>query len=235
MELVLGGELLTHLRRAGRFSNDTARTYAAQVVLALQYLHSIDITYRDLKPENLLIDDKGYIKMTDFGFAKEITDRAWTLCGTPDYLAPEVIQSKGHGKARDWWALGVLIYEMLAGYPPFHDENTFGIYQKILLGRIDYPRHFDVQAKDVIRRLLQPDRSKRLGNLKGGADDVRKQKWFKGMDFDALYKRQGAPPIVPEIQHPADTRNFETFDESDDGVPSSQCMIIGPDDMFDGF
>ena len=134
LELVIGGELFSHLRKAGRFSNETSRNYAAQIVLALCHLHERDIVYRDLKPENLLLDEKGYLKLTDFGFAKEVVDRTWTLCGTPEYLAPEIIQSKGHGKAVDWWALGVLTYEMLAGYPPFYDETQFQIYQKILLG-----------------------------------------------------------------------------------------------------
>mmetsp|Transcript_52570 Transcript_52570/g.128467 ORF Transcript_52570/g.128467 Transcript_52570/m.128467 type:complete len:350 (-) Transcript_52570:50-1099(-) len=220
MELVIGGELFSHLRKAGRFSNETTRVYAAQIILALQYLHERDVVYRDLKPENVLLDERGYIRICDFGFAKEVVDRTWTLCGTPEYLAPEVIQSKGHGKAVDWWALGILMYEMLAGYPPFYDENPFGIYQKILLGRTEYPRHFDQHAKDLIRRLLQTDRSKRYGNLKGGADDVRKHKWFKGLDFDLLLKRQSPPPIVPEVRHPADTRNFESYPDSvDDGHP----------------
>lgn len=236
LELVIGGELFSHLRRAGRFSNETSRMYAAQVVLALQHLHSLDIIYRDLKPENLLIDDKGYLKITDFGFAKEVTDRTWTLCGTPEYLAPEIIQSKGHGKGVDWWALGVLLYEMLAGYPPFFDENPFGIYQKILLGRVECPRHFDANAKDIVRRLLQSDRSKRLGNLKGGADDVKRSKWFKGLDFDALIKREIPPPIVPEIRHPVDTRNFEVYPDSDDeSGGAGSPVIVGGEGLFDEF
>lgn len=115
LEYVVGGELFTHLRRAGRFTNDMTRFYASEIVLAIEYLHSKDIIYRDLKPENLLIDHQGHIKITDFGFAKKVVDRTWTLCGTPEYLAPEIIQSKGHGKAVDWWALGILIFEMLAG------------------------------------------------------------------------------------------------------------------------
>ena len=116
---------------AGRFNATTALFYTVEIVSALDYLHSLSIVYRDLKPENLLLDREGHLKITDFGFAKRVTDRTWTLCGTPEYLAPEIIQSKGHNKAVDWWALGILVYEMLAGYPPFFDDNPFGIYEKV--------------------------------------------------------------------------------------------------------
>ena len=198
-------------RRLGGFGKDHHSTHRA-----IQTLHQKDIVYRDLKPENLLLDGKGFLKITDFGFAKIITDRTWTLCGTPEYLAPEIIQSKGHGKGVDWWALGVLIYEMMAGYPPFYDENPFGIYQKILSGRIEFPRHFDFHAKDIVRKLLAADRTKRLGNLKNGAEDIKKHKWFKGFDWNALINLAMTPPIVPELRGEGDTGNFDQYPESDE-------------------
>jgi serine/threonine protein kinase len=215
MEFVCGGEIFTKLRTSVRFSNDTAKMYAAEVVLAFAYLHHHDIIYRDLKPENLLIDRTGHIKLADFGFAKKLTNNiTLTLCGTPDYLAPEIIHSKGHGKSVDWWALGVLVFEMLAGYAPFSHENTFETYQLILRGRPEFPDHFDPHAKDFIKKLLVFDRSERLGCMKNGPEDVKAHRWFKNLDWDALYKRKITPPFVPLLTQDGDTSHFSRYSDS---------------------
>ncbi|XP_015042850.2 protein kinase DC2 isoform X1 [Drosophila persimilis] len=214
-DYVCGGELFTYLRNAGKFTSQTSNFFAAEIVSALEYLHSLQIVYRDLKPENLLINRDGHLKITDFGFAKKLRDRTWTLCGTPEYIAPEIIQSKGHNKAVDWWALGVLIYEMLVGYPPFYDEQPFGIYEKILSGKIEWERHMDPIAKDLIKKLLVNDRTKRLGNMKNGADDVKRHRWFKHLNWNDVYNKKLKPPILPDVHHDGDTKNFDDYPEQD--------------------
>jgi hypothetical protein len=165
MEYVVGGEIFTHLRRAKRFSVHVTRFYIATLVLALKHLHSKKIIYRDLKPENLVLDAEGYLKMTDFGFSKKMDkmDRTWTLCGTPEYLSPEVIESNGQSYATDYWSLGILMYEMLCGHPPFFDSTPFGTYEKILRGYIYFPGHVDASSRHLIQSLLTVDVSKRLG------------------------------------------------------------------------
>ena len=231
LSYVPGGELFSHLRRAGRFTPDVTRFYIGCIVLALRYLHKYNIIYRDLKPENLLLDHRGYLRIADFGFAKVVDDRTWTLCGTPEYLAPEIIEQKGHGKAADWWAFGVLAYEMLVGYPPFFDDNPVNIYQKIVRGQVYWPEELDIGSQEFIKGFLRYDRSKRLGNLHGGAEDVLNHEWFEGVDWTALEngeirvslshscifcsvthsKCSSQAPLIPHVTSPADTRNFSNL------------------------
>jgi protein kinase A len=214
LEFVIGGEMFTHLRSAGRFPNDVAKFYHAELVLAFDYLHTKDIIYRDLKPENLLLDVKGHVKITDFGFAKKVPERTFTLCGTPEYLAPEVIQSKGHGKAVDWWTMGILLYEFIAGYPPFYDDTPFRIYEKILEGKVKFPNWFDSRARDLVKGLLMTDHTKRLGTLKNGVADIKGHPYFHGANWEKLYNRHYPAPIPVKAKSAGDTSNFEKYPES---------------------
>jgi protein kinase A len=233
LEYVCGGEVFTHLRKAGKFPNDVGKFYGAEIILAFEHLHSLNIIYRDLKPENLLLDQGGHIKITDFGFAKKVPERTFTLCGTPEYLAPEIIQSKGHGKAVDWWALGILIYEMLVGYPPFFDESPFRIYEKILEGKIQFPKWVDARAKDLIKGLLTTDHTKRLGTLKRGVQDIRGHKWFAGVDWDMLLSKKIPAPIPVRVQAEGDSRYFDRYPESADDKPVK--LTPAQQDLFKGF
>jgi len=220
IEIVIGGEFFSHLRNAVKFPNETAKFFAAHVVEIFDHLHSKDIIYRDLKPENLLLDTQGYLKITDFGFAKVVSFKTYTLCGTPEYIAPEVLLNKGHGKGVDWWTLGILMYEMLVGDPPFLDEDPMGIYQQILTGKVRFTRSYDKSAKSLTKKLLTSDLTKRYGCLKQGAADIKMSKWFHDMNWDALLQRQLEAPIKPELSSSTDTSNFEEYPEvTDEAIP----------------
>ena len=219
LELINGGELFTYLRGVGRFPVDQARVYIAQIVLIFDYLHNKNIIYRDLKPENILIHKSGYLKLTDFGFAKIVEGRTYTLCGTPEYLAPEIILNKGHGKPVDWWTCGILLYEMIAGIDPFSDDDPMMVYQKILKGKIKFPSGFDSNAKSLIKHLLDSDLTKRYGNLKNGVKDITGHRFFKNLEWDKLLRKEIPPPYVPKVKSNDDISNFSAYPDSDNPAP----------------
>lgn len=236
MDFVEGGELFSLLRKSGRFPNPVAKFYAAEVTLALEYLHSKNIIYRDLKPENLLLDRHGHLKITDFGFAKRVPDKTWTLCGTPDYLAPEVVSNKGYNKSVDWWSLGILIYEMLCGYTPFWDSGSpMKIYENILKGKVKYPAYVNADAQNLLERLITADLTKRLGNLYGGPADVKNHPWFAEVTWDRLARKDIDAPYTPPVKAGAgDASQFDRYPED----PEKYGMVGGTDEyghMFTEF
>ncbi|CAM9448943.1 unnamed protein product [Ectocarpus sp. 4 AP-2014] len=232
LEYVVGGEFFSHLRRANRFENHVGRFFAGHVTLMFEYMHNMDVIYRDLKPENLLLDREGYLKVTDFGFAKVVAFKTYTLCGTPEYIAPEVLLNKGHGKGVDWWTLGILLYEMLVGQPPFVDNDPLKVYQLILAGKLAFPRFMDKNAKSLVKKLLVADLTKRFGCVKGGAQDIKSHKWFTGFDFEALLARQIPAPIVPQVSGALDTSQFDPYPDS---VDLPDIPKYDGEDPFNGF
>jgi len=210
-----GGEMFTILRRGRRFKEDQARLYTAQVVLALEHLHSKGIVYRDMKPENLLISAEGNVKMVDFGFAKKVGNSlTFTLCGTPEYMAPEIILTRGHNVGADWWSLGILIYEMLAGFPPFQSSSQLDLYKRILEGKIMYSFYISTTAQHLISCLLKKDLTRRYGCMHRGAEDVKSHPWFASIDWEELYACKVDMPWKPEIESLEDTSCFITVGQS---------------------
>ncbi|KAG5831718.1 cGMP-dependent protein kinase 1-like isoform X3 [Anguilla rostrata] len=223
MEACLGGELWTILRDRGSFEDATTRFYTACVVEAFSYLHSKGIIYRDLKPENLILDHRGYAKLVDFGFAKKIGfgKKTWTFCGTPEYVAPEIILNKGHDISADYWSLGILMYELLTGSPPFSGPDPMKTYNIILRGidMIEFPKKIAKNAGNLIKKLCRDNPSERLGNLKNGVKDIQKHKWFEGFNWDGLHKGTMTPPIIPNVTSSTDTSNFDSFPEDSEDPP----------------
>nr|XP_024214704.1 putative ribosomal protein S6 kinase alpha-1 [Halyomorpha halys] len=192
------GDLFLHLKKSQKFNETVSKFFGAQTVLALEYLHCLKVVHRDIKPENILLDINGYIKLGDFGISKRIGDsRTYTFCGTTEYLAPEIIFHKGYGLSVDWWSLGVLLYEMSAGYTPFKDSRILETYSKILTGKYTTPDHFSKELVDLLGNILQVDLSKRFGNLKSGSDDIKNHSWFHGTDWMGLYNCTLPSPYVP--------------------------------------
>ncbi|KAF7254173.1 RAC-gamma serine/threonine-protein kinase [Varanus komodoensis] len=204
MEYVNGGELFFHLSRERVFSEDRTRFYGAEIVSALDYLHSGKIVYRDLKLENLMLDKDGHIKITDFGLCKEgITDAATmkTFCGTPEYLAPEVLEDNDYGRAVDWWGLGVVMYEMMCGRLPFYNQDHEKLFELILMEDIKFPRTLSSDAKSLLSGLLIKDPNKRLGGGPDDAKEIMRHSFFAGINWQDVYDKKVDLALVLTESH----------------------------------
>lgn len=213
LPFIAGGEMFTYIQKYGTFSDELTKFYTSQVILALEYLHFCDVIHRDLKPENILVAANGYIKLCDFGFCKKIKKKTWTLCGTPEYLAPELITSKGYNFSVDWWALGVLVFEMAAGNPPFYASDPSRLYEKILDCQYKCPDTMHPDCRTLIKGLLQTEPSKRLGNLKSGVYDIKSHVWFCDLDWHEVLNQRMEPPFVPVCTTAGDTSNFPEMEQ----------------------
>jgi len=195
MEFLEGGELHQHLKKAGRFTRDQTQFFVAEVALALEYLHKKSIAYRDIKPENMVIHKDGHVMLTDFGLAKHVEKGAktYSFCGTPEYICPEIINSDGHNQMVDWWAFGILVFEMLCGFPPFRSDKPELTYKLIRDAKVEYPKHVDAASKDLVGKLVVPNATERLG-AETGAEQVKRHKFFRGIDWVAMMTRKLNPP-----------------------------------------
>uniref|UniRef100_A0A7S2KPB5 Protein kinase domain-containing protein n=1 Tax=Zooxanthella nutricula TaxID=1333877 RepID=A0A7S2KPB5_9DINO len=212
LEFCNGGELFFHLSRVPRFTEERTQFYAAETSAAIAYLHEVEIVYRDLKPENLLLDCEGHLKITDFGLSKRgIIDNvsAKTVCGTPEYIAPEIVERRGHGRAVDWYAIGALTFEMLTGLPPFYHSDREIMVQRIRRGELSYPAYMSSNAKSLLQGLLRRDPERRLGGGPTDGEEVRQHAFFETLDWVKLVQREVEPPFKPNVQSANDVRYFE--------------------------
>ncbi len=243
MPFIRGGELFQHLRTEKFFKEDKVRFYAASIGIALDYLHNHGIIYRDIKPENILIGEDGYLKLIDFGMAKMVqgNEKAESFCGTPEYLAPEIITGEGHNRAADWWSYGILIFEMLCGIPPFYCENTERMYDLITNAELRFPKRITLSdnAKDLIKKLLIKKQDKRLGVNKG-FEEIKAHPFFQGFDFDALFAKKLEAPFIPVLTGTLDVGNFDEEFTSEEiatsVIPEKNLEFIKRNqDQFDEF
>ena len=250
MEFIQGGELWTYVyektdtvkrNKMGGFEMSAVKFYSASVILGFKHMHNKNISYRDLKPENILIDANGYIKIIDFGFAKKIPsvgadgathDKTYTLCGTPEYLAPEIVMSKGYDKGVDYWAYGCLVYELFLGRTPFQADYTTKIFQNIVASEknLSFPAGMDPAHVAMVKKLLNANAAFRLGNLSGGVEDIINDPFFTGFNWEALKAGTLKSPYSPPIKSQEDASNFDDYEE--EATPS---IYTGSQSIFDGF
>ncbi|VVC40619.1 Hypothetical protein CINCED_3A022383 [Cinara cedri] len=246
LDFINGGELFYHLQKEVRFSEIRAKFYAAEIASALGYLHSSGIIYRDLKPENLLLDQEGHLVLTDFGFCKEGlvgTETTNTFCGTPEYLAPEIIRKEAYGRSVDWWCLGAVLYEMLFGLPPFYSLNVQEMYNLVLHSRLKIKGPVSSQCKNLLYKLLEKQSNKRLGSNIQDFNEVKKHSFFKTINWDDLLNKRITPPFQPQLNSTCDLQYIDPqfTKESVSSSMSSFCVENLPpnkqdlDNVFAGF
>ena len=243
-EFMQGGDMFFHMHdgQIVIFSHDKTRFYILELVLALESLHKNNMVYRDLKPENILLDSKGHVKLTDFGLSKILEDeddKAFTLCGTPQYLAPEVLLKKGYDKMVDWWSLGCVMYEMLMGRLPFAIKRGM-INLKIYEKKVDYPRKISNEARDLIEKFLVVNPTERLGYGPNGTDDIKNHPFFNGVDWDLAIQKKYKPPFIPKLKNDVDLRYFDNcFTDEPIGGPKRRITIRDrdrePSNEYKGF
>lgn len=247
MDYYPGGSMFYHLRKSKRFSEERARMYMAQLLLALMHLHEKQIAYRDLKLENILIDQQGNIALTDFGLSKEgqtingdirasQADLAMkTICGTAEYMAPELLRHHPYGKVVDWWSYGILLFEMLTGKTPFVDRNRRQMFKNIMQAEIVYPSYVSPSARSLILKLLNRDPSKRLGSGRRGGQDIMDHAFFEPLDWEKVLRKEYTPPFVPEVSSIDDVTNVPEMFQSMLAVDSPVKGKQGDGHHFEDF
>ncbi|KAJ3448919.1 ribosomal protein S6 KINASE [Anaeramoeba flamelloides] len=241
LDYVPGGELFTRISDEGRLTNKSTQLYAAEILLALDHLHKMDVVYRDLKPENILLDKEGHIKITDFGLVKTDLNKKFggktnSFCGTPEYLAPEIILDIPYDETIDWWSFGILLYEMLVGTPPYYSEDHEETFELILKAKLKIPFYVEDEARDLITKLLNRNHEKRLGVK--GVEQIKKHEFFADLDWQKVYNKEYKPEFIPTIEDITDVGNFdEEFTEEKVEDSLVQVSVIGKVDqkVFEGF
>ena len=211
-EFMQGGDIFFHLHEKGKFKRERAKFYIIEILLAIEFLHKNNMVYRDLKPENILMDKEGHIKITDFGLSKildDMNDKVFTLCGTPQYIAPEVIYKKGYDKGIDWWSLGCILYEFLTGSLPFYIPRGAKISTKTFETPVKFPKNMNKDDIDLISKLLTVNPKQRLGYGPNDAEDIKAHPYFKDVDWNKYLKKEITPPFVPKLKNDQDLKYFD--------------------------